>query len=198
MISNGKGLFVLQILCIKKKWDQILHTFYHGFLCVYRVLSANYFPFTVRESEDWLWGCSSNPEGIERARHILRKVDSSTLFLLHCRSFQQMWAILLLPRDALLGKLSETKSLVRLFVFGKFCWLVCARVYLVSVLIITPVYYTINHSVAHTLSWMVKTVNDSVPVYTFVQVLSNLKLWHFHLCEFIWLFSCSETGKASH
>jgi len=53
MISNGKGLFVLQILCIKKKWDQILHTFYHGFLCVYRVvLSANYFPFTVRESED--------------------------------------------------------------------------------------------------------------------------------------------------
>ena len=98
---------------------------------------------------------------------ILGKVDSSTLFLLHCRSFQQMWAILLLPRDALLGKLSETKTLVRLFVIGKFCWLVCARVYLVSVLIITPVYHTC-HFVVHQVAWNLdKTVND-VSFYTFV------------------------------
>ena len=71
---------------------------------------------------------------------------------------------------------------------------------------------------------MDKTVND-VYFYMFVQVLLNSKLWHFHLCEFItllsmcimcytfihmhcgcmmyggwdiWLFSYSETGKASH
>ena len=121
--------------------------------------------------------------------HIPGKVEGNTLFFVTLQKFPADVGSPFVTkgcsfREALRNKESGA------FVIGKFCWLACARVFLVSVLIFTVVYHTIL-CITHN-KWpgtkMDKTVND-VYFYMFVQVLLNSKLCHFHLCEFITLLS---------